>query len=293
MAHCVWNLISNGMDHTFWWKWEKTCFAIRNKDATLSNPTTCYIPIIHPGLWQFTKVHNYELQQSKDILWKCLLFPLSFFQITIQSWEPPFWNMNLWEYSNSSLFMCVFSGKTESANLLYLNNQKASIVDCCLTELTIHHKGVFCSLLLREQNWKFCFLFFFFLWGYILGYIKLWLLEIPTCVAVLSHTGPSRDMCALYHLRFLLKSPIVTHPFWLTILHNEGAFIVTTASFDPLCFMPLAGLSWQALPTRRSVCLFGPLLPMLWMMPEQTLCPSVSRSHPWPPTTLPQNLSLE
>lgn len=31
-------------------KMRKTCFAIRNKDLTFSNSTTCYSPIIQPGL---------------------------------------------------------------------------------------------------------------------------------------------------------------------------------------------------------------------------------------------------
>lgn len=134
MAHCVWNLISNGMDHTFWWKWEKTCFAIRNKDVMVSNSTTCYIPIIHPGLWQSTKVHNYELQQSKDILWKCLLSPLSFFQITVLIWETTFWNMNLWEYSSASLCVCVYVfWKNRLVKFFYLNNETTLIVDCYLS----------------------------------------------------------------------------------------------------------------------------------------------------------------
>lgn len=89
-------------------KMRKTCFAIRNKDLTFSNSTTCYIPIIHPGLWQFTKVHNYGLLPSKDILWTGLLFPLSFFQITILIWETLFWIMNLWKYSNASFCVYVF-----------------------------------------------------------------------------------------------------------------------------------------------------------------------------------------
>lgn len=90
-------------------KMRKTCFAIRNKDLTFSNSTTCYIPIIHPTLWQFTKVPNYGLLHSKGILQKCLpAFSSGFFQITILIWETLFWIMNLCKCSNASFCVYVF-----------------------------------------------------------------------------------------------------------------------------------------------------------------------------------------
>ena len=164
--------------------------------------------------------------------------------------------MNLWEYSNASLWVCVF-WKNRFSKLSLLEPWKAidywllSILQ--VTEVTFHHKGVFDYLIWREKNWKFCLLFLFFLWGYTQWYMKLWLLETPMCSGLLFTSKSIRDMCALYHSCLLLKSPMVTHPFWVTVLQREGALTVTTASFDLLCLMPTAGLSWQALPTCRSV----------------------------------------
>lgn len=72
-------------------------------------------------------------------------------------------------------------------------------------------------------------------------------------MALSSQAGPFMDMCAPYRSHIHLKSPTVTKPFWVMILHNEGALTVATVSFDPLFLMPRARLSWQALPTHRSL----------------------------------------
>lgn len=92
-----------------------------------------------------------------------------------------------------------------------------------------------------------------------------------------SQAGPFVDICALYRSCFHLISLTVTHPFWVTILHNEGALTVTIASFDPLFLMPSTWLSWQALTTCRSGV---PTQTTAAHAKADTLCPSVSGSHP-------------
>lgn len=141
-------------------KMRKTCFAIRNKDLTFSNSTTCYIPIIHPGLWQFTKVHNYGLLSSKGILWTGLLVPLSFFQVTILIWETLFWIMSLWECSNASFFVCMFSKNSKWMEwIIFTCTMKRPWLLAAIyppgDRDTFYHEGVFNFLTLKSETVSF------------------------------------------------------------------------------------------------------------------------------------------
>lgn len=114
-----------------------------------------------------------------------------------------------------------------------------------------YHKGVFNYLMLKSKTEGFITVIVFPVRIYMM-ISKAQIIGKPHVqMAMYSQAGPFMDMCALYHSHIHLKSPTVTQPFWVMILHNEGALTVTTVSFDPLFLMPRAWLSWQALPTHR------------------------------------------
>lgn len=109
MAHCVWKLISNGRDHTFWWKWEKKHVLPLGTKISRSPRLQ---PVIGPsfilGLWQFAKVKHDGRNRARTYCGSVCFFPVGF------SWKELLWCkrcsyiLKCWEYSNASLHVCVF-----------------------------------------------------------------------------------------------------------------------------------------------------------------------------------------
>lgn len=136
MARRVWNLISNGMDHTFWWKWEKHVVPLGTKDFTFSNSATCYILVIHAAAVTIHKVKDDGPNTARIYCGRACFFPLGSFVITVLTWKTLLLNMNLWEYSNASLCEYVFSRK-----------KKKKLIWWMFSFLLVQWKGNDCRLL--------------------------------------------------------------------------------------------------------------------------------------------------
>lgn len=94
MPHCVGDLISNGMDRAFWWKWEKHVLPLGTKISHLPVPQPVISPSFGEGCNNLQKPTIGDRQQSKDGRWTSLLHSLASFKWL--PWGRLFWNNHLW-----------------------------------------------------------------------------------------------------------------------------------------------------------------------------------------------------
>ena len=204
--------------------------------------------------------------------------------------------MNLWEYSNASLCACVFSRKKKkliwwmfSFLLVQWKGNDCRLLSVFQVTSTFHSKWLSFSHTVSKTEFVAVLVF---------------PMRIHTTMhkakIIINHTfshcifisrSINRPMCNI-SVTLPSKKPRITHlSGWPYSTVRLPSLWQLSALILP-AWCQRHGWAGRLCPPAGQWCLLGLLLPMLRMLPRQTLCPSVSGSHPWPPTAPPWNLSL-
>lgn len=294
MAHCVWKLISNGRDHTFWWKWEKKHVLPLGTKISRSPRLQ---PVIGPsfilGLWQFAKVKHDGRNRARTYCGSVCFFPVGF------SWKELLWCkrcsyiLKCWEYSNASLHVCVFwiNWFDRLFSFFFFFNSTVKrhwlLAAVCLQVTgTFHHRAVFHYLTRRAKLRVCCCSCFFSLVTH-----KAQITRKPCVWRLHLHKQVHLQAFGLCRSCFHLKSPMSPAP-------SEQYSTVRVPSLPlPALILPAwcQGPGWAGrfLLTRRSAVPTRTAAARTADAARADALPICLEEPPLASTALPWNLSLE